>query len=167
MRAIVCAALLGCVAALSGCYSLRGGSVPPHLATVAIPEVGDVSGYGDGAVRQDLTAQLIRRFREDNSLQVVDQAGADCRLEVSIATLRDDIRLGVTGQEYETDRGVIIEARATFTDNVKRRQVYRDRQFVGRSQYSIASGVDGKRIAIRDAITKLTDEILLATVADW
>ncbi len=152
---------------VAGCYSFRGGSVPPHLSTIVIPEIEDVSGYGDGTIRQDFTAFLIRRFREDNSLRVVEQAGADVRLEVTLSTLRDDIRLGVTGQELETDRGVIIEARVTFTDNVRRRPVYRDRQFVGRSQYAISSGLDGRRTAIRESLVRLTDDILLATVADW
>ncbi len=153
---------------LCGCYSFRGGSVPPHLSTIIIPEVEDASGYGDGTVRQELTTLLVTRFREDNSLRVIDQAGADSRLEVTISTLRDDLPLGVAGTtEYETDRAFVIEARVTFTDNVKRRAVYTGRQFVGRSQYTIASGLTGKKVALRDALGKLTDDILLATVADW
>lgn len=153
---------------LSGCYSFRGGSVPPHLNSITIPEVEDASGYGDGTVRQDLTTLLVARFRQDNSLSVIDQSSADSRLAVTISTLRDDVPLGVAGTtEFETDRALVIEARVTFTDNVKRRAVYSARQFVGRSQYTIASGLAGKKNAMREALVTLTDDILLATVADW
>lgn len=162
---IVSALLLGTI--LAGCYSFRGGSVPAHLSSIAIPEPDDNSGYGDGTVRQDLRTRLINRFRDDNSLRVLDQSTTDARLEVAISILRDDVRLGINSQEFESDRGVLIEARVTFTDNVKRRPIYKDRSFVVRSQYPVSGGLESRKGAIRDALSKLVDEILVATVADW
>lgn len=47
---------------LPGCrYSFSGGSVPPHLKTIAIPIVQDQSGYGDPTLRDEFTQQLDRK----------------------------------------------------------------------------------------------------------
>jgi hypothetical protein len=160
-------AVLALAVLAGGCYSFRGGSAPAHLRTVAIPQVEDVSGFGRGTIRQDMTQVLVRKFRDDNSLRVADPTASDSQLQVAITTIRTNERLNISGAELETVRGVIIEARATFNDNTKRREIYKDRTFVGRSQYNIASGTAGENNAIREAIEKVTDDILIATVADW
>jgi hypothetical protein len=152
---------------LAGCYSFRGGSAPAHLSTVIIPQVEDNSGSGRATMRQDLTQLLVRKFREDNSLRVVDHAAADSRVEVTITVVRDRERLAVSGAEFETVRGVTIEARATFRDNVRRRPIYSDRTFTGRSQYNVDQGVAGEADAIAKALDQLSTEILLESVAAW
>ena len=73
--------LTGC----SGCpYSFTGSSVPAHLKTVAIPLFDDLSGSGEPGLRELLTNKLIARFRQDNSLEVVDRSrpGLCLRIEV-------------------------------------------------------------------------------------
>lgn len=152
---------------LGGCYSFRGGSVPAHLKTITIPQVDDQSGYGRGTVSQDMRELLIRKFRDDNSLRVIDAATADSRLDVVITSIRTDERLAVSASDLETDRRVLIVARVTFEDNVKRRQIYKDRSFEGFSQYAISRGEEGRNDALRDALNKLTDLILQESVADW
>jgi hypothetical protein len=151
----------------NGCYSFRGGSAPAHLETVLIPQVGDDSGFGRGTIRFDLTDELIDRFRSDNSLRVIDDEEADSRLEVTITTIRTDIREGVSADERESARGVVVEARATFYDNVNARPVYDGERFQGKSSYDIDQGAAGEEEAIVEAIEKLSNEILLRTVADW
>jgi ABC-type uncharacterized transport system auxiliary subunit len=167
MRKLHLASALALAALLGGCYSFRGGSAPAHLSTVVIPQVEDNSGSGRATMRQDLTQLIARKFREDNSLRVVDDQNADARIEVTIITVRDRERLAVSGQEYETVRGVTIEARATFRDNVRRRPIYADRTFTGRSQYNIDQGVAGEADAIAKALDLLSTEILLESVAAW
>src|SRR5688572_1649193 len=160
--------LIAVLALVAGCYSFRGGSAPAHLATVMIPQVEDVSGSGRATMRQDLTQLLVRKFREDNSLRVVDDPSADSRLEVTISAVRDRERLAVSGQqELETVRGVTIEARATLRDNIKRRPLFSDRTFTGRSQYNIDAGITGETEAISKALDQLSTEILLEAVAGW
>lgn len=157
-------ALSGC----SGCsLSFRGGSVPAHLHTITIPVAEDVSGSGIGTLRQDLTNLLIRRFSDDNSLRPVDPSSADSRLDVTISQVRRDVRLAVTTGELESVREVLVEAKVTFHDNVKKRDIFTDRTFIGRSQYQISGGVAAQNTAFNDALAKLTDLILVSVVADW
>lgn len=149
-----------------GCYSFKGGSAPAHLNTITIPQVEDASGSGRATMRQDLTQLLVRKFREDNSLRVVEDASADSRLEVTITTVRDRERLGVSGQEFETVRGVAVEARVVFRDNVRRRAIF-ERSFSARNQYSIDQGSAGETDAIAKALDLLSNDILVAAVAQW
>jgi len=155
---------------LSSCssfYSCRGGSVPPHLSTIAIPVAEDLSGSGIGTLRQDLTNLLVRRFREDNSLRPADPSSADSRLDVTISAVRRDVRLAVSTGELESVREVVVDARVTFHDNVKKRDIFTDRTFTGRSQYQISGGVAAQNAAFNDALVKLTDQVLVSVVADW
>lgn len=151
---------------LPGCYTFRSGSVPAHLKTIAIPPVEDVSGFGRGNVREDFFITLTRRFRDDNSLRLVDPSSADSRLDVTITGIRTE-RLNLSGNELETVRGVVIDARATFNDNVQRRSMFKDRTFTGRAQYNISEGTAGENQAILDALDDLSEAILVATVEDW
>jgi hypothetical protein len=86
---------------------------------------------------------------------------------VTITAIRNNERRNISSAELETVRGVVIEARATFFDNVKRRAIYNDKVFRGDAQYDISQGSDGENRAIQQAIEKLTNEILLETVAGW
>lgn len=151
---------------VAACYSFRGGSAPAHLDTVVIPEAVDNSGSGRGTLRFDVTNELIDRFRQDNSLRVIDDEQADSRLEVTITVVRTDIRQAVS-DDRETVRGVSIEARVTFFDNVQDRAIYDRRLFAGTSTYDVNEGAAGEEEAIEEAIDLLTNEILLGTVAEW
>ncbi len=161
--------LLGLIVAagLGGCYSFRGQSVPAHLKTVGIPPVEDNSGYGRGTVRQDMTTELVRKFRDDNSLRVVDPTGADSRLDVTITSINDKGRLNVSASEYETVLEMVISARVTFTDNVKKRALVNGRDVTGRASYRVDQGEAGRVEAIRNALDKLTSQILLEVTSDW
>jgi hypothetical protein len=156
-----------CLAALSGCYSFKGGSTPPHLNTVIIPPAEDVSGFFKATVREDLTRELVRRFRDDNSLRVIDDPNADSRLDVTITSIRNNERRNIGTNELETVRGVVVVARASFIDNVKKREIFHDHSFQGEAQYDISQGEAGENEAIRTAITILTEKILNETVAGW
>lgn len=158
--------IIALIALIPGCYTFRSGSVPGHLRTIAIPPVEDVSGFGRGNVREDLFNTLTRRFRDDNSLRLVDPSSADSRLDVTITGIRTE-RLNLSGNELETVRGVVIDARATFNDNVQRRSMFKDRTFTGRSQYNISQGTAGENQAILDALDDVSEAILVATVEDW
>lgn len=155
---------LAILLALSGCYSFRGGSTPAHLETIVIPEVIDNSGAGRPTIRFDVTNDLIERFRDDNSLRVID-GEADSRLEVTLTRIVTDIRQGVSADDRETLRSVVLEARVTFYDNVKERAIYEAKAFQGTSTYDLSAGDENEAIA--EAIEQLDNAILLATVADW
>lgn len=151
----------------AGCYSFSGGTAPSHLRTVTIPQTEDNSGFGRASIRIDLTNVLVQRFRDDNSLRVIDDPEADSRLEVTIVAITNNQRLAVSATERETVRGVAIEARVTFYDALRERPVFERRAFQGASQYDIAEGSAGETRAMTEAIAKLADDILVATVDDW
>lgn len=159
--------LAATVGGCAGCYSTRQGTSLPHLKTVYIQQVEDASGSGRATVRQDLMQRLVQRFRDDNTLRIVDANGADSRIDVTIVTINDKERLNISSAELETTRRVTIEARATFTDNVKRKPVYSERIFRGEGQFNVNAGESGVNDAIRVAIDKITDDILLESVAQW
>ena len=50
------------LAALQGCYSFKGSSLPPHLKTIAIPVFEDRSGAGIAQFRGDLTGRLANKI---------------------------------------------------------------------------------------------------------
>lgn len=156
-----------CCIVAAGCYSFRTGSAPTHLRTIGIAPVDDNSGFGRGTISQELTNLLVKRFRDDNSLRVTDPATADSRVEVVLTVVRTNERLNVSATEFETVRGVTIEARALFYDNVKKRAIFKDRPAVGRAQYPVAQGATGEARAITEALENLSEEVLNATVADW
>ncbi len=166
-RVLHSAPLLLLAMLLTSCYSFKGGSAPAHLQTIVIPQVEDVSGFGRSTIRQDMTVELIQKFRDDNSLRVLDISETDSRLDVTITAIRNNERLAVSASERETVRGVIIQARVTFYDNIKRRPIYRDKTFQGTSSYNISQGVAGENEAILVALDELTTNILLETVANW
>jgi len=151
----------------AGCYSFRGGAPPANLKTVRIPTVEDASGFGRATVRDDMTRELVRKFREDNSLRVIDAADADSQIEVTITSIRNDERRNISTGELETVRGVTVGAQVTFVDNLKRTEVFANRAFSGDAQYRIDEGAAGEERAIRTAVDKITSEILLSAVADW
>ena len=151
----------------AGCYSFRQGTALPHLKTVYIPQVEDASGSGRATVRQDLMQRLVQRFRDDNTLRILDEPTADSRVDVTIVSINDKERLNISAAELETTRRVVIEARVTFTDNVKRKPVYSGRVFRGEGQFNVNQGESGVNDAIRVAIDKMTTDILLESVAQW
>jgi hypothetical protein len=167
LRLLLLVVLAATCSGCAGCYSFRQGTALPHLKTVYIQQVEDNSGSGRGTVRQDLMQRLVQRFRDDNTLRVVDANNADSRIDVTIVTINDRERLNISTAELETTRRVTIEVRATFTDNVKRRPVYSERLFRGEGQFNVNTGEAGINDAIRVAIDKLTTDILLESVAQW
>lgn len=163
MMLMLSAGTWGC----AGCYSTRQGTSLPHLKTVYIQQVEDNSGSGRATVRQDLMQRLTQRFRDDNTLRILDGPSADSRIDVTITAINDRERLNISAAELETTRRVVIEARVTYTDNVKRKPVYTDRIFRGEGQFNVNQGEAGVNDAIRTAIDKMTTDILLESVAQW
>jgi hypothetical protein len=150
-----------------GCsfYGFKFGSPPPHISSIYIPTVEDNSGYGRGTVRQELTEELINKFRDDNSLQVRSTREADSQLDVVITSIRS-VRSNLSGESFESVRDVIIDVRATWVDNVKGGSIY-EQSFSGRGKYNLNQGAQGEQDAIEVALGDLTTQILDASVSMW
>lgn len=150
---------------LWGCYSFKGGSVPPHLKTLAIPIVQDQSGYGDPRLRDQFTTILLERFTNDNTMTLVDQGGADAILEAVITNVREEAVSVAPGEEVR-QRRMTVAARATFRDTKLKKTIW-EKSFSQYGDFPSGGGPSLRDAGVLEAIQKLTEDILNETVAGW
>lgn len=150
--------------AATACYSFRGGSVPDHLKTISIASTVDRSGFGNPAYREVATETLLRRFRTDNSLQVIEENG-DARLTPVIVRIKDQI-LNVSDADREGQRKIVVAVEVEFFDAVKNKQVWKQ-TFERFGVYDAANASTERDDAVREAIRQISDDVLLQLVTDW
>jgi hypothetical protein len=158
--------ILHCSLLIAGCtYSFKGGSVPPHLKTIAIPIVEDQSAYGDPTLRDSFTKQLVDRFTNDNTLQLTDRNTADSMLE-GVLTEVKDAPLVVQGGEQVAQRRITVTVRMTFQDLKLHKKVW-EKSFSSWGDYPSGGGLTQRNEGTTVAVKKLTEDILNETVAGW
>ncbi|MCX7929436.1 MAG: LPS assembly lipoprotein LptE [Chlorobi bacterium] len=148
----------------TGCYSLVGGSVPPHLKTIAIATVADRTSFGQPVWREVATQLLIERFRNDNTLQLVDRSG-DAELRAALTTIAEEpvtLRAG----EVERERKIRVAMEVEYYDAVKSRTIWR-RTFTSEQFFLIAQAAIARDQAIRTALEQIASDVLLAVISDW
>ena len=146
-------------------YSFKGGSVPPHLKTIAIPIVEDQSGYGDPTLRDLMTRQLVDRFTSDNSLRLTDRNSSDSVLEGVITDVKDAPSV-LQGVEQVTKRRITVTIHVTFQDLKLRKKVW-EKNFSSWGDYPSGSTLTQRNEGISTAVNKITEDILNETVAGW
>ena len=150
----------------AGCsYSFKGGTVPPHLKSVAIPVVEDVSGYGDPSLRDQFTRELTQRFISDATLELADRNTADAVLEGTIIDVRDAPNV-LQGGENVAQRRITVRVKMAFNDLKLRKTVW-DKEFSNWGDYPSGGGLTERQKGIGEAVRKLTEDILTDTVAGW
>ena len=147
-----------------GCYSFTGGSIPAHLKSLNITNVNDNSGYGNPEYKDLLTQNIIDNFQRDNSFNIVE-TGGDSRLSVIISGIRET-PVAVSPGELETERKIEILCDVEFFDAVNQKQVLK-RNFTNNEVYSVSEGQTGRDNAIKNVLTKIAEDILLAVVSGW
>jgi hypothetical protein len=151
---------------MGGCtYSFKGGSVPPHLKTIAIPVVEDQSAYGDPTLRDSFTKQLVDRFANDNTLQLTDRNTADSMLEGVITDVKDAPSV-LQGNEQVAQRRITVTVRVTFQDLKLRKKVW-EKSFSSWGDYPSGGGLTQRNEGTTEAVRKITEDILNDTVAGW
>jgi len=151
---------------LAGCtYSFKGGSVPAHLKTIAIPIVEDQSAYGDPTLRDSFTKQLVKQFTNDNTLQLTDRNTADSMLEGVITDVKD-APLVLQGSEKVAQRRITVTVRMTFQDLKLRKKLW-EKSFNSWGDYPSGGGLTQRNEGAIEAVRKLTEDILNDTVAGW
>ena len=150
---------------LSGCtYSFKGGSVPPHLKTIAIPVVEDQSGLGDPTLRTTFTTQLVYLFTSDNTLQLTDKNTADCILEGVITEAKEGTPV-IQGSQV-VQRRITITVHMTFQDLKLRKKIW-EKDFSSYGDYPSGGGVSQRSTGVTTALKNITEDILNDTVAGW
>jgi hypothetical protein len=151
---------------IAGCsYSFKGGTVPPHLTTVAIPVVDDVSGYGDPSLRDQFTRELTQRFITDATLELADRNTADAVLEGSIVEVRDAPNV-LQGGEKVAQRRITVRVKMAFNDLKLRKKMW-EKEFSNWGDYPSGGGLTQRQAGISEAVRKITEDILNDTVAGW
>lgn len=147
-------------------YSFTGASVPPHLKTIAIPLFDDQSGYGRATLREELTKKIVERFIQDNTLKIADKNIADSMLEGVIVSVQDNPVVVGAGERVKKSR-LTITVKVSFYDMVRRVKVW-ERTFSNWGEYELEGNIQQNlQLGIQQAIEKLSEDILLATVANW
>lgn len=163
------AALLACVVIgtmlIASCYSFKGGSVPSHLKTVAIPLFDDQSGSAEPGLREKFTAKLLDRFRQDNSLQVADRSHADAVIEGTILSAVDEPYVVAQGESVTKWR-VTITVKASFQDLKFKKQTW-EKQFSNFALYETSGGPGARLSGFQTTIDKLSEDILNESVSGW
>lgn len=150
---------------MTGCYSFKGGSVPVHLKSIAIPLFDDQSGFGEAGLREKFTNKTVEKFVRDNSFELADSRVSDSILECAIVTVQNNPSVVAAG-EAVTKWKITITVRAVFTDMKLKRKIF-DKQISNWTEYDAATGPEARQSAIQATIEKLTEDILLETVANW
>ena len=164
-RFLVSSIIMYCSFLIAGCtYSFKGGSVPPHLKTIAIPILEDQSAFGDPTLRDTFTKQLVNIFTTDNTLQLTNSNTADCMLEGVITDVKDAAVL--QGVEQVAQRRMTVTVRMTFTDLKLRKKVW-EKSFSSWGEYPSGGGLTQRNDGVIEAVRKLTEDILNDTVAGW
>lgn len=148
-----------------GVYSFTGSSVPSHLKTIAIPIAGDKSGSGEPGLRENLTNKLIQDFIDDNSLQVSNKNDANSLLDCTITSLTDAPNIVSAGEQVKT-RLITISVSAVYKDLVKHKTVF-EKTFTESSDYPASASTTDRTNAIDNAISKISEDILLDVVSGW
>jgi len=163
-RVLLCVVFVVGALAITSCYSFRGGSVPDHISTLSVASVIDRSGFGDATFREFCTETLVRRFRSDNTVQLVDDNG-DARLSSILTRVQDQIVTVQTG-DLENQRRIIVAVEAEYFDAVKNKVVWK-KTFENFDVYEVADATEGRRLAAERALRRIADDILLAVVSNW
>ncbi len=154
------------LAALQGCYSFKGSSLPPHLKTIAIPVFEDRSGAGIAQFRGDLTGRLANKIESQSPLRFTpSMSRADALLEGAIISFADAPSQLSSKTERAITNRVTLVVQVTMTDRLKKTPIF-SQSFVGFSDYSTGNYV-AQQGAIRYCIGQIVDEIFDRIVSGW
>lgn len=146
---------------LQGCYSYTGGSLPPHLRTVAVPVVAGGSDY-----RADLTRELTRKIESESPLRIVSSiARADAFVEASIVSWSDTSNQLSAATERAITNRVTVVIQVSMDDRVMKRPVFSE-QFVGFADYTVGDYL-GQQRAIRSSMRQAIELAFDRIVSGW
>ncbi len=149
---------------VTGCYSFTGGSIPPHLKTLYIANVDDMSGIGNPSYRELLMQKLFENFRNDNSFSIVD-FGGDAKLFVKITSISDQPQtIGVN--ELVGGNRIDVRCEVEYVDDINKKTIWK-KSFSSFDVYEVSNAQVGRDVAIQNAINQIASDILVAVVSGW
>ncbi len=157
---------IGCLVLLMsiggwGCYSFTGTTLPPHLKTIRIHPVDDLTLNPD--LSEKLSQSLNDLFRTRSSLRIVNDKG-HCDLKVKLKSYVHKA-LSTSGSDV-VDFQINMEVEVSFYDNVKNKMIYKEERMPVYASYSVSNG-ETELFGQAEAINKLVSLILDNTISGW
>ncbi len=157
---LICGLFAGC-----GPYSASSGRVDESLKKVAVQYLENLTPEPNLGV--ELSDVIIFALQTDNTLKVVDEAGADSIISgrvvryvlKEVSTTQD-----LTVNEYQVQIAVVL----TFTVRSTGEQIFENRRFTGTGNYVLndPQGTD-EDSARNEAVEEIVRDILAQVVEDW
>lgn len=155
--------LLAC-SLLSSCYSFRG-QVAGDIKTLAIPTfMNESTEFG---LSETVTDELIRGFQKDGTLRITSEGQADAIVMGTLIEAKDEpysARSGteITVDEYRFSMTCRIDLVIRETGETKWTQ-----SFPAWSIYPYGGDLSNRDQAVKDATTKLVEDLLNKIVGSW
>ncbi|MGH7681194.1 MAG: LPS assembly lipoprotein LptE [Candidatus Eiseniibacteriota bacterium] len=152
----------------AGCGYTVSSVLPAHIRTIAIPTFTD--NTVEHGLADDLTQSLINGFLLDRRLRIERERDADSVLRGTVLAYRNRV-YAYTQQEVATEYEIILAVKVVLRDQVKNRDLWKEDEMTVRTTYSVVAvgttpaltEADGRK----DAIQKLTDQMVSRTVQGW
>jgi hypothetical protein len=157
--------LVGALVAGCGPYSGSSGRVDENLKMVAVQYLENLTPEPNLGV--ELSDVIIFALQTDNTLKVVDEAGADSILSgrvVRYARKEVSTTQDLTVNEYQVQIAVML----TFTVRATGEKVFENRRFTGTGNYVLNDPQGTSEDSARDeAVEEIVRDILALVVEDW
>ena len=151
-----------------GCgYTASPALLPQHLKSVAIPVFENATP--EARLEEEITNAVILRFIQDNHLKVVDEKTANSVIRGKVTQYKNSV-FGFTNNAISNEYRVTVAVEVTFKDLVKNRELWSGEIVKSANYYvqnvpgdSAKTELDGRK----EAISKISDEILTRSVEGW
>jgi hypothetical protein len=152
------------VALLAGCYSFSATNLPPHIQTIRIADVQNLTN--DPKLGTRLWEGLRTMIRRDaSSIRIVpDSANAEFQLTLSNYT---NVPENVTRNAQVETYKVTLTVDVLFKDNVKDVPLYEAKSLRAEGVYNITKGEMEDTHGQQRAIEKLQELIVNNALAKW
>ena len=152
---------MGLLTIRCGIYSFSGSTLPSHLKTVGVPIFENRTA--EFGIDQQITDIIIDAIRRDNTMKISDPGNADALLNGIITSIRDQAGQ-YNSDETASDFRVTLTIQATFED-LHTRETRWKATF---SDFGTYDNVElSREDAIREAVEKISEDIINKTVSDW
>ena len=149
------------VAALVGCYSFSGTTLPSHLRKLVIHPVENQTL--ESSLADQITRGLQDGFRQRSNLQQVNEGG-DAEI-FGVLTQYSQSAQSTSGDKVSTFR-VDMLMKVVFVDKIKGDTLYRDEHVPGYGFYAPDNG-ETEATARQRAVDNLVKVVLDNTVLAW
>ena len=161
-------ALVSLALSLGGCYSFSATSLPPHIKSVTIEEVENLTT--DPNLAQRLRDGIVDMFQRNAPGIRILPEGGDSRFSIRLTgytNAPENYSRDASVETYKATITVDVSFRDLSRDSVKNPVIYEGRGLRGEGVYDVAKNETEDRHGQARAIEKLQDLIVNNALARW